>query len=633
MCGILFLDLAGVPSVHPDPTGDAEVARIAAAHGGAVAHRGPESSAHLLVGGRHLLAFHRLAIVSTEGGASSSGMQPFRSGRAAMICNGEIYNHADVASWLLPAEERASLRSDVDVVLRSLLSDAFDEGEAENIRLVDDEGAACSAVAELDGDFAFVCADGERVVAGRDPLGVRPMFYGMSLGGDVGDVGRPVIGFASEAKALVGIPGVAEVRVFPPGHVFLGNTGNASGRFVPYFHALPAPFPPPEHEEGAPATMLRLLTAAVEKRVRHSDRPVALLCSGGIDSAAVASIVAKMARDGEGSQSARHPEASRGIRVFTMRYKSGQSDDAFYASLLCKHLGFDHEIVEFGPEDLDDATVREVVRACETCDPNTVRAAIPMFLLARHIATATDVKVILSGEGADELLGGYGYFRLAPDAEAASDECARLLRNLHMFDLLRADRCFAAHGLEVRVPFLDVALVRWAAGRLVSSTGAPALPRREPVIPQEPGTITYEDLLPRSGPFAAAACDRALKRKGPPPPEKQLLRDAVAGFEELGRFRILERPKEKFSDGTGFSYVPDLLRRLATDWADGGDDGTLGGRLAAESAAYKAMFADAFGGHGGPGRGEWVIARTMPDFVIESAKDAAASPSLCMGPQ
>ena len=210
-----------------------------------------------------------------------------------------------------------------------------------------------------------------------------------------------------------------------------------------------------------------------------------------------------------------------------MRYREGRSDDAFYAGLLCAHLGVDHRTFEFGPDDLEDidATATAVIRACETSDPNTIRAAIPMYLLAKAIRTeAPEVKVVLSGEGADELFGGYNYFRLAPDAASASAECDRLLRNLHMFDLLRADRCFAAHGLEVRVPFLDPALI---------------------------------DVV-----RAGVSAERRVSG------EKQLLRDAVADVDALSRFRILDRDKEKFSDGAGFTYVPDLLRRIAAD-ADG----------------------------------------------------------------
>jgi asparagine synthase (glutamine-hydrolysing) len=318
------------------------------------------------------------------------------------------------------------------------------------------------------------------------------------------------------------------------------------------------------------------LTEAVRKRVDHSDQDeVAVLCSGGIDSAAVACIAASLSSVvGVGN------ETPKRVRVFTMKYRSGHSDDAFYAGLLCKDLcrNVTHETLEFGPEDLSDETIDAVVRTCETKDPNTVRAAIPMYLLARKIRErAPGVKVVLSGEGADELFGGYGYFRFAPTPEEASVECERLLRNLHMFDLLRADRCFAAHGLEVRVPFLDKDLVAF-----VSSL---------------PGGVRVAG-------------------------EKQLLRDAVRCFPALTRCRVLDRPKEKFSDGAGFSYVPDLLRRLAA--AAGVDDGVLSTRFGTESAAYAAMFARSYGGCAGSDR--WVVERELPRWSgLAEARTAGES--------
>jgi asparagine synthase (glutamine-hydrolysing) len=520
MCGILFYDASCAVATSAE-----EVGKLVAAAGAHVKHRGPDASRTRFVGG-HALVFHRLAIIATEGDA---GMQPFftPNGGAAMVCSGEVYNFRE----LLPPEEADACRSDVDVVLGLLAG------------VLDDAAEAARRVARLDGDFAFVCTDGTSVVAGRDPFGVRPLFY-------LSDSDAAIVAIASEAKALLLAPlgdmraQGSRVRVFPPGHVLVG------GRFVRYFFpAPPQPGVPPDTPHThklTEATFRALLERAVEKRVRHGERAVGVLCSGGIDSAVITSLAARL------------PERDS-LHVFTMQYGGGRSDDAFYASLMCQRLGLRHTIVRFDASEF--GVLEEVIAALETRDPNTVRAALPMYLLARHIARHTNIKVVLSGEGADELLGGYGYIRLAPSPEAAAAESDRLLGNLHMFDLLRADRCFAAFGLEVRVPFLDAELVR---------RGVP------------PGC-------------------RAPDGRGV---EKRLLRDAFAHLDELRECRILERPKEKFSDGTGFCYVPDLLRHLAAAC----DDGTLRTRLAAEGAHYSSVFARLYG------TVDLVVERRLPDW-------------------
>ena len=194
------------------------------------------------------------------------------------------------------------------------------------------------------------------------------------------------------------------------------------------------------------------------------------------------------------------------LHVFTMRYENSYSEDTFYAERLCQLHGFSRDdIVKH---------LSDVIRACETHDPNTIRAAVPMYLLAKHIAEETDVKVVLSGEGADEIFAGYNYFRLALDGDSVNEECARLVRNIHTFDLLRADRCFAAFGLEVRVPYLD------------------------------------RDVIARVATFKGRL-KMFMNRE-----EKTLLRRAFADFEDLQKTGILRRAKERFSDGI---HVPEDL--------------------------------------------------------------------------
>jgi asparagine synthase (glutamine-hydrolysing) len=502
MCGILFVDTSS----------EAAAGRTRVEQAGAcLRHRGPDASRTAFVK-HHALVFHRLAIMGTGDGMEGGGMQPFftPSGGVAMVCSGEVYNFEELRGG------GAAPRSDVDVVL-TLLAE-----------VLSDVGEVAGRVARLDGDFAFVVTDGAQVVAGRDPFGVRPLFY-------AADGAGRIVALASEAKALFslcGVGGGAKVRVFPPGHVLVN--GEISRYYV--------------YGDGGVTDCCAfrgLLERAVEKRVLHSERPVGVLCSGGVDSAVITALAARLQKK---------------VHVFTMRYSgNGRSDDAFYATLMCERLGLRHTVVTFDAADF--GAIPEVVAALETCDPNTIRAALPMYLLARHIAAHTDIKVVLSGEGADELLGGYGYIRFAPSALEAAAESDRLLGNLHMFDLLRADRCFAAFGLEVRVPFLDADLVR---------RGVPSSCR----MPDGRGV------------------------------EKSLLRDSFAHLDELQACRILERPKEKFSDGTGFCYVPDLLRHLAA----GNDDGTLKTRLAAEAAHYAHIYAALYGAP------DLVVERRLPEW-------------------
>jgi asparagine synthase (glutamine-hydrolysing) len=512
MCGITFF--MGDHGLRPDAATK-------------LRHRGPDGSA-VVVTDAFAMAFDRLAIIN----AADDGMQPFRTGDRWLICNGEIYNYLDLAGEL--GVDAAKLRSDVDIVSH-LVDPASPASEA------------ASAVARLDGDFAFVLADGETGVfaAARDHVGVRPLFYAVDAEGRV-------FALASEVKALHGAPGVASVHVFPPGHVYVSSTGD----FVAYAcHITPLTVP----DDGV-NRVRRVLERAVEKRLDHSERPVGLLCSGGVDSAIVTCIACTMRDPGL-------------LRVFTIEYDEGFSEDAFYARMLCEKLGVCHTVVRFSRDEVV-ASIEPVIVQCETYDPNTVRAAIPMYLLAKHIAEQTDVKVVLSGEGADELFAGYNYFRYAAPDEVAP-ETRRLLGNLRMFDLLRADRCFAAFGLEVRVPYLDQDLVR-----LVAADAAPVAKR-----PHEP--LAVDDLMPRP---------RYSHQ------EKQLLRSSFAHLDVLRDLRILDRGKERFSDGCGFQYVPFLLNHVS----DGAP--TLTEKLQRE----KLLYAELFRKHYGTENAHLIVARELP---------------------
>ncbi|PNH04431.1 putative asparagine synthetase [glutamine-hydrolyzing] [Tetrabaena socialis] len=299
----------------------------------------------------------------------------------------------------------------------------------------------------------------------------------------------------------------------------------------------------------------KMLIVTMTKRLIHSDRPVGILCSGGVDSAIITSIAARL----------RTPSL---VHVFTMEYENSGSQDAFYARMLCQFHGFQHTVVSFSAA-MAQASIREVIGITETYDPNTIRAAIPMFLLAKHIAEQTDIKVILSGEGADELFAGYLYFMGAPSSDDLNRESRRLLGNLHMFDLLRADRCFAAFSLEVRVPYLDKDLVDYVT------------------------------------------CVQGHSKRFRNGAEKMLLRDAFENLQELKDLRILERPKERFSDGCGFSYVPDLLNYVS----DGAP--RLQEKLEKEKQYYLAIFDELYT----EDNRHWITSRELPAWASGKVQD------------
>jgi asparagine synthase (glutamine-hydrolysing) len=249
-----------------------------------------------------------------------------------------------------------------------------------------------------------------------------------------------------------------------------------------------------------------LLMEAVDKRVRNTERPVAYFLSGGLDSSIIAAIGASI--------STKEP-----ITTYSVGIRGSESPDLIHARLMAKHIGSNHHEISFSPEEAV-AYLRRVICKLESYDCTTIRASVPMFLLSDYIAHHSEHRVLLSGEGADELFGGYLYFHHAPSLEAFQDETVRLLKNIHQFDGLRADRCTAGHGLELRVPFLDLALVNYVIAHVPPAHKSPS---------ENHGV------------------------------EKRLLREAFAHM--LPR-EIVERQKNGMSDAVGYSWV-DHLRAVA----------------------------------------------------------------------
>lgn len=440
-------------------------------------HRGPDWSG-VFEAPACLLVHERLAIVDPAGGA-----QPLRSadGQLALAVNGEIYNHRELAGELTTPYAFTS-GSDCEVINA----------------LYRQEGP--EAVARLNGIFAFALWDTEagRLVVARDPLGVCPLYWGHD-----GD-GR--LWLASEMKALARL--CADVEAFPPGHVFDSASGTLRRFHQPAWREYDA-------TRGV-ATTQAALRAAFQQAVHRqmmTDVPYGVLLSGGLDSSLVAACAAKFARqrvEDDDRSEAWYP------RLHSFAIGLPGSPDLAAAETAAAALGTVHHGFTYTFEEGVDA-LPDVIRHIESHDVTTVRASTPMYLLARRIK-AMGVKMVLSGEGSDEIFGGYLYFHKAPDAREFHAECVRKLDALHQFDCLRANKAMMAWGVEARVPFLDLAFL---------------------------------DL--------AMSVDAEAKRCGPQRMEKAMLREA---FEGALPDAILWRQKEQFSDGVGYGWI-DGLKALA----------------------------------------------------------------------
>ena len=432
--------------------------------------RGPDDSRVIGVG-EGLLAFHRLSIM----GLSPEGMQPFSLNGCTAVCNGELYGFARERARLV--EKGYKFQSDSDCEI--LLPMYFEYGT--------------DMFRKLDAEFACVIHDGRsgEWIAARDPIGIRPLYYGYDKNG--------VILFASEAKNLVGL--TAKILPFPPGHFYKG------GRFVRY--ADPAKVDAVCHDdvETACKNIREKLIAGVEKRL-ISDSKVGFLLSGGLDSSLVCAIAQKKCG---------HP-----IKTFAI----GMSRDAIdlkYARQVADYIGSDHTEVFMTRDDVI-AALEDVVHLLGTFDITTIRASMGMYLVCRAIHETTDVRVLLTGEISDELFG-YKYTDFAPSAAAFQAEAEKRISELHMYDVLRADRCISVNSLEARVPFGDLDFVKY-------------------VMALDP-----EIKMNRYG-------------KG-----KYLLRHA---FEGLGYLPdpILWREKAAFSDAVGHSMVDDLKEYAEERYSD-----------------------------------------------------------------
>ncbi|MBB1477607.1 asparagine synthase B [Shewanella sp. SG41-3] len=446
-------------------------------------HRGPDWSG-VYADDQAILAHERLSIVDVDHGA-----QPLISfdGNLVLAVNGEIYNHKQLKAQL-GEKYQYKTNSDCEVILS----------------LYQEYG--CDFLDKLNGIFAFVLYDKAKgtYLIGRDHMGIIPLYTGHDASGN--------FYVASEMKALM--PVCKTVAEFYPGQYLY----SADGKPTQYYQRDWRDFDAVKDNPASIEELREALEAAV-KRQLMSDVPYGVLLSGGLDSSVISAITQTYAKhriENDGETGAWWPQ------LHSFAVGLAESPDLVAAQKVADAIGtIHHPIVYTFQEGLD--AIKEVIYHLETYDVTTIRAATPMYLMARKIK-AMGIKMVLSGEGADELFGGYLYFHKAPNAQAFHEELVRKLDKLHLFDCLRANKAMAAWGLEARVPFLDKEFI---------------------------------DVAMRINPEAKMSKDGRI--------EKHILRQA---FEHKLPKEVVWRQKEQFSDGVGYSWIDGLKAHAAANVDD-----------------------------------------------------------------
>ena len=448
-----------------------------------VRHRGPDWSG-IYSSDNAILAHERLAIVDP-----TSGKQPIISedGLKVIAVNGEIYNHKNLKNRFA-ADYNFRTESDCEVILALY--------EKKGINFLND----------LNGIFAFALYDSsnDKYLIARDHMGIIPLY----MGWDKDDI----FYISSELKSLEGV--CDKIELFPPGHYLESSSINLVKWYDPEWVSY-------EHVKDSDTSIKAIhdsLSAAV-KRQLMSDVPYGVLLSGGLDSSITSALAKKFASkriESNDKQDAWYPQ----LHSFSVGLKD--APDLKAARIVADHIGTIHHEINFTVQEGIDA-IRDVIYHLETYDITTIRASTPMYLIARAIKSL-GIKMVLSGEGADELFGGYLYFHKAPNAKEFHEETVRKLDKLHQYDCLRANKSLAAWGIEGRVPFLDKEFIDVAMN------------------------INPEDKMIKNGRI-----------------EKWVLREA---FKDYLPESVLWRQKEQFSDGVGYSWIDSLKELVSKEVSD-----------------------------------------------------------------
>jgi len=470
------------------------------------ARRGPEYSILRYVDYKVMFGFHRLAI----NGLNSESNQPIIINNISLICNGEIYNYKELYS-IMGLEPTTD--SDCEVIIHLYRKYGMEQ-----------------TLQMLDGVFAFILCDSQmanesKLYVARDPYGVRPLYVLKS------NLSISFKAFASELKSLCEFTNEENViEHFKP--------GTYSEYYLPYracsewclksdyvvYHTFG--FNSLSEDKNLYENIQLYLGKAVEKRVLVTERPVACLLSGGLDSSLITALVNEYNKK----------ITDKPLETYSIGLSG--SEDLRCARIVAEYLGTNHHEIVLTEEEFC-SEIPEVIEAIESYDTTTVRASIGNYLLGKYISETSDAKVIFNGDGSDELCGGYLYMYKAPDAVEFDKECRRLLKDIHLFDVLRSDKCISSHGLEPRTPFLDRAWVQFYLG----------IPIKLRFHPGNEGQC--EKYLLRT----AFSKDHYLNAEGKP-----LLPDC-----------ILWRTKEAFSDGVSkntrslFTIIQEYIETVDAD--------------------------------------------------------------------
>ena len=390
-------------------------------------NRGPEYSKLIQLNNSYF-GFHRLAI----NGLNNISNQPFMINNIVLICNGEIYNYKYLFKLI---NINPTTDSDCEVI----------------IHLYNQYGIE-QTLQMLDGVFAFILYDTlkEQIFVARDPYGVRPLYHLFNKTITDCNTNNNVIGFASELKCLCDFNTISDsytIQQFIPGTYSIFSHNNYIWNnikqnipfIIPTFSSPNNKFVWSVYFEN----IIDTLTKSVEKRCLATERPIACLLSGGLDSSLIAALVNEFYRT-----------KYIGKKLETYSIGLAGSEDLKYARIVADYLDTNHTEIIVTEKEMFDA-IPEVIYAIESYDTTTVRASIGNYLLGKYISKNSDAKVIFNGDGSDELAGGYLYMRNCPDSIEFDKETRRLLKDIHLFDVLRSDKSISSHGLEPRTPFLD----------------------------------------------------------------------------------------------------------------------------------------------------------------------------------
>lgn len=504
-----------------------------------IKNRGPDGTV-LVSSGKYIIGHHRLSIVKLE-----SGQQPiikkYGNTTYTLVCNGEIYNYDKLT--------QKNISSDCEVIIDMYIK---------------------KKLGSLDGDFAFILhilddEGTENIITGRDIAGLKPLYLGYNKSGKL-------IGASSEIKVLEAI----ENRIIIKNHQI--------GTIIDHNSEENISIMPPIKQINDDITSIintikKLMYESVKKRLFHSEKPITVLCSGGIDSVIISSIVIDIIDKNCQNN-------KKKLELYTLSYDKDSYDliyaNIFYNFVKDKYPWVKFTTVELNKQIITDENIKNTIKTIESYDPNSIRAAMPMYFLAKYISKNSKYKVVLSGEGSDELFMGYNYFSNdGVNSVEAAEESRRLVNNLHSFDILRAERVFSVNGLELRVPFLDKDVISYVTN-LPGDIRLPMNGTEKYLL-----RIAFEDTI------------RNILSS-----EKNILDTNNLRDDNREINNLIFRQKDRLSDGISGKWVPDLLSYIVGEKPGLNTDG----RLQIEKECYKKIYSSMY-------NNDVIINRKLPEWA------------------